>query len=334
MPIVINAEEGSTSANSYSTEVFVDSYHEERGNTYWDSLSVQNRRACMVRATDYIDKRFGQSFRGSRMQKNQSRAFPRLAAFDDDDFSIDGVPLKLKQAQAEYALRAAIYNVLAPDPLRPTPSQDMDQFVNASGVLSLSGNAVDAETVTIGSTVYTWESGALDAAYKVLIGATASDSIDNLIAAITGATGSGTLYAANTPAHPSVGAVAGTGDTMEVAALISGASGNAIATTETMTAGAWGAVTLTGGVNGTGTNENVAGIIVGPVKSKRVKIGPIEKETSYEGTVALTQANQHSSRSTQSNIINDIYVPQYPEADMLIEPLLDNNEFSATLVRA
>jgi hypothetical protein len=124
--------------------------------------------------------------------------------------------------------------------------------VAATGVLTLTGNAVAAQTVTIGGVTYTWRASVSTTANEVLIGATASDSLDNLIDAINledGAGESGTLYGSDTVAHPTVSAAAGAGDTMDVTALTAGEAGNAIATTETMTNGSFGAATLTLGAN-------------------------------------------------------------------------------------
>lgn len=119
---------------------------------------------------------------------------------------------------------------------------------------SLAGGAT--ETVTIGTTVYSWrDTGKVDAAYDVLIGATASDSIDNLIAAINAnGTGDGSDYGAGTVAHTQVRAYAGAGDTMVVhtkSESILTAVGTLIATTDDMDQGSWGAATLADGTNGT-----------------------------------------------------------------------------------
>jgi hypothetical protein len=103
--------------------------------------------------------------------------------------------------------------------------------------------------VTIGARVYAWVAALSSPAVanEVLIGGSASASIDNLIAAVNGAAGAGTTYSTGTVAHADVTASAGTGDTMDVVADVAGSAGNAIATTETMAAGSWGAATLTGG---------------------------------------------------------------------------------------
>lgn len=123
--------------------------------------------------------------------------------------------------------------------------------VAASGVLTLTGNVLNTETVTIGTKVYTFQTVLTDVDGNVLIGATASDSLDNLIAAITLGAGAGTLYAASTTLHPTVTAAAGAGDTMDATAKVAGPAGNAIVTTETIaTTGSWGGATLSGGAFG------------------------------------------------------------------------------------
>ena len=134
-----------------------------------------------------------------------------------------------------------------------------EEAVAAAQTLTLAGNAVADQTVTIGTTVYTWKAAVTTGAFQVKIGATASDSLDNLIAAINLDAGSGTLYGSATTAHPDVTAAAGSGDTMVITAAVAGAAGNAIATTETMTAGSWGAATMAGGYDATTIAAPAAG---------------------------------------------------------------------------
>lgn len=121
--------------------------------------------------------------------------------------------------------------------------------VHATGTLTFTGNANNNGTVTIGTTVYTFKTALTspEAAYEVLIGATASDSIDNLVAAINGGAGAGTLYGSDTAVNTQVTAVNGTGDVMDVTAILDGPSQNSIATTEVLTNATWGAGTLAGG---------------------------------------------------------------------------------------
>lgn len=214
MPITLVVEDGSgnPNANAYASDTFVDKYHEDRGNTHWAGITdVEIKKACIIRATDYIDKRFGRAFKGYRMQKAQALSWPRMGAFDDDDYSLDDVPVQLQKALAEYALRAAIYNVLAPDAQRPVPSQDM------------------------------------------------------------------------TSDDPS---------------------------------------------------SSQTDVIVGAVKSKTERVGPLQESTTYEGSQQLAEAAQSGSRATQSTIVQDWIIPQYPEADLLIEDLLEGGGAQISLVRA
>jgi hypothetical protein len=130
-----------------------------------------------------------------------------------------------------------------------TPSQLTS--VAATGTLTNTANFANTDTVTTGTKTYTFQTALTNVDGNVLIGATASDSLDNLIAAINLGAGSGTVYAAATTANGFVSAVAGAGDTMDVTALVSGTAGNTIATTETSANASWGAATLSGGNNDT-----------------------------------------------------------------------------------
>jgi hypothetical protein len=120
--------------------------------------------------------------------------------------------------------------------------------VLATGTLTFGSNPSDTQTVTTGTKTYTFQTSLTDVDGNVLIGATASDSLDNLIAAINLAAGAGTTYAASTTSNGFVSAAAGAGDTMDATALLGGTVGNLIATTDTVTGNPnWGATTLTGG---------------------------------------------------------------------------------------
>ncbi len=122
--------------------------------------------------------------------------------------------------------------------------------VAATGTLTLTGNVSNNDQVTTGTKTYTFQTVLTNVDGNVLIGGSASDSIDNLIAAITLGAGAGTLYAAATTANGFLTAAAGAGDTMDATALVAGTAGNTIATTDPVDSGnvmSWGATTLTGG---------------------------------------------------------------------------------------
>lgn len=118
--------------------------------------------------------------------------------------------------------------------------------VRASATLTLSANLTNGATVTIGSKTYTFQTVLTNVDGNVLIGATASDTIDNLIAAINADAGAGTLYAAATVIHADVSAAAGAGDTMTATAKAWGDGANAI-TVSSSVVGVWGNPSLRGG---------------------------------------------------------------------------------------
>lgn len=135
------------------------------------------------------------------------------------------------------------------------------------GTLTLVAQPSDTETVTLGSNVYTFQTVLTNVAGNVLIGASASDTLDNLIAAINLTAGAGTTYAAATTIHPTCRAFAGAGDTMIAKTKdtsILNAVGTLIATTDGMAnaGNVWGAATLADGTDGTNVTVSVTGTAI------------------------------------------------------------------------
>src|SRR5687767_9009814 len=97
---------GLADANSYADVAFADAYFLDRGNTAWAALATEAKQANLILATDYIDMVFGQRFAGCREEDEQALEFPRTLW--------DGVPVNVKKAASEYALRASA-SPLAPD---------------------------------------------------------------------------------------------------------------------------------------------------------------------------------------------------------------------------
>lgn len=122
---------------------------------------------------------------------------------------------------------------------------------NAAATQTLTSDATapaNNDTVTIGAQVYTFKTTLTPAAYEVLIGAAATNALDNLKSAVNATAGSGTLYGAGTVANASASAGTKTATTIVFTALISGTGGNAIASTETSAHLSFGAATFAGGV--------------------------------------------------------------------------------------
>lgn len=119
--------------------------------------------------------------------------------------------------------------------------------VYASSVLTFTGNAGAGQIVTIDTKTYTFQTSLTDVDGNVLIGATAEDTLDNLVAAITLGAGAGIVYAASTTLHPTVTASDGAGTTVDATAKIAGTKQNSIATSTNVTGASWTGSTLAGG---------------------------------------------------------------------------------------
>lgn len=138
MAINFTVEQGQAGSDStaYASVEYVDQYHTDNGNELWLSIAMgaipgltaeEVKQVCIIKASYYMDKRFGRRWLGVRRSRTQGLLWPRLDAFDIDGFflsSSNELPPQLLKAAAEYALRAFIYKVLAPDPIRPVPGQD------------------------------------------------------------------------------------------------------------------------------------------------------------------------------------------------------------------
>lgn len=119
--------------------------------------------------------------------------------------------------------------------------------VAATGVLTSSANYANAETVTIGTKVYTFQSSLTNVDGNVKIGASEAATIANLHHAINASGGTpGTDYALATVANADVTAVDDGAHVVTVTAKVTGVS--TVATTETSATAAWAHPTLFGGV--------------------------------------------------------------------------------------
>lgn len=127
--------------------------------------------------------------------------------------------------------------------------------VRAVKTLTLSGNAVADETITIGGKVYTFVATINNAIEnQILIGAAATNTLDNIKSAIMeDPAGRGTLYSNGTTKHPQVNVSSKTATTVVIRAEEYGAAGTSIDTAETMTNGSW--ANTTAGVTGTAPTE-------------------------------------------------------------------------------
>lgn len=114
MAFTVEDGTGLADANAYISVDAFKEYHDDRGGDY-SSYSDEQIQQGIVRATDYIERRFGARFVGSRETATQSLSWPRQYAYYKDLREALLVPLPVQQATAEYGLRA-LAATLAPDP--------------------------------------------------------------------------------------------------------------------------------------------------------------------------------------------------------------------------
>ena len=95
----------------YGTVSEADTYHSERGNTAWAAADASAKEAALLRASEYVDGQYRNSFSGYRTQgRDQVREWPREWAYvwekwDWELIPDDEVPREIKRATYEAALR-------------------------------------------------------------------------------------------------------------------------------------------------------------------------------------------------------------------------------------
>ncbi len=132
MAIVVEDGTLVTDANAYITVQFFRDWHSARGiaaaatnsGSYTDALI----EAAIVKATDYVDKRFGVKFVGVLRDREQSLMWPRSDAWTNqgDYINTDAVPKELKRGVVEYALIALKLIDLLPVPAPSFNPVDLD----------------------------------------------------------------------------------------------------------------------------------------------------------------------------------------------------------------
>jgi len=176
---------------------------------------------------------------------------------------------------------------LANAPLVNTPiTLHWTEAIQATAVLTTTANFANGETVTLGPKTYAFQTVLTNVDGNVLIGATASDSLDNLVAAVNLSAGAGTTYALATTANASVGAETGSGAARTFYALVGGTAGNALASTETATNASFAGATFSGGVAAAAKSATVTNTsTVGGADAARIAAASINRTT---GALSIT----------------------------------------------
>lgn len=97
--------------NTYISEADADTYWTDRGNTDWTGLSSANKEIFLIKATDWIDRKY--RFVGDKATAAQRLQWPRCYAYVDG-FLIDDstIPWQIEEATAIVAdrIRTDLYD--------------------------------------------------------------------------------------------------------------------------------------------------------------------------------------------------------------------------------
>ena len=127
--LVVEDGTGLSTANSYVTHAFADTYFANQGSvTVWTNATSRQRDTALRQATQWIDLAYGTRFAGYRLVSTQALEFPRGLAYDRDGEAITGVPVQLKRAICEAAKR------MLTDSTQFFPDEDAGSNVTASSV--------------------------------------------------------------------------------------------------------------------------------------------------------------------------------------------------------
>lgn len=88
-------------ANSYVSMEEATAYQRRFNRQDWLGLSEDEKKASLIKATQYVDNQF--TWKGRRKYQTQELGFPRVMLLDLDGFEVTGIPARLKQAICEAA---------------------------------------------------------------------------------------------------------------------------------------------------------------------------------------------------------------------------------------
>lgn len=103
MPLIVEDGTGLADADAYVSTAAFKTYCDDRGLSYAGKTDAEIDQRIRL-ATEYVDTI--NRYKGSRMKGTQSLQFPRLSLYDWGGDEVSGLPLKVKQACSELALRA------------------------------------------------------------------------------------------------------------------------------------------------------------------------------------------------------------------------------------
>ena len=226
-------------------------------------------------------------------------------------------------------------------------SKEFSNISTARSTLTLTAVPGSSETVVVGSVTYTFVASPASP-NDVDIGATVSESIDNLVAAILAdSSQAGTAFGTGTVENADATATAFIDDTMVVLAKALGTAGSGVATTTTVTGGSWNFATTVGGSDivrpqplsfpRIGLYDRDGNPIIGvperlkyatseySVRARAAALAPDPTVDDYGGTVQSLREKVgpiETETAYVSGTAGSGTIPSYPAADRLLSDYL------------
>lgn len=131
MAFVVEDGTGLSNATAYISVAYFKSYHDDRRHDPPIWASDEDIQGAIVKASDFIDRRWRRKFKGQRFSVSQTLEFPRINAYYFDGRTIAGNPAEVQQATAELAMRVLETSsdkskrTLVPDPEYDAKNRDI-----------------------------------------------------------------------------------------------------------------------------------------------------------------------------------------------------------------
>ena len=127
MPLVVEDGTGKTDADSYLSVTDADTYNTNHSaSAAWIAAAEAVKEKALRLATQYLDVRYAGRWKGYKSTDAQALAWPRIVAekedcYDSAYYAHDALPVVLKDATAELALRVVGGDTLFADITKPGP---------------------------------------------------------------------------------------------------------------------------------------------------------------------------------------------------------------------
>jgi len=115
MTITVEDGTGLVNADAYISEADADTYFLAIANATWAAATTAAKEQAIVKATRYMEKRFGNKWKGIIASSAQSLGWPRDYVYDERGTELDDqVPTAIAHACAEYAVHALSNDLIPP----------------------------------------------------------------------------------------------------------------------------------------------------------------------------------------------------------------------------